>query len=158
MTATNGAAAGPAAAELLSEVDSSTAAWLLCDRWPAERVAFTFVDAELRSTDLTYGELRERSRAIAADLRGLGVGRGDRVATLLGRSPDLVCVMLAIWRLAAVHVPLFTAFGPDAVAERTAGVPVLVTEPAHRHRVPADPGWPVLANAAGSPSTWRGAR
>ena len=129
--------------ELLAAVESSTAAWSLCDRWPAERIAFTFVDARMRRVDLTYGELAARSRSLAAGLRARGVGPGDRVATLLGRSPDLVCLMLAIWRLGAVQVPLFTAFGPDAVAERTAGVAVLVTEAAHRHRVPADPGWAV---------------
>lgn len=37
------------------------AAELLCDRHPAEAVAFTVVEADLSATDLTYGELRRDS-------------------------------------------------------------------------------------------------
>ncbi|MEV0341543.1 AMP-binding protein [Nocardia sp. NPDC050713] len=108
--------------ELLECYDGpeACAAELLCDRHPAERVAFTVVDADLSATDLTYGELRERSARFAAALAGLGVGRGDRVATLMGKSADLIVALLGIWRRGAVHVPLFTAFAPPAIAFRLA--------------------------------------
>jgi acetyl-CoA synthetase len=66
------------------------AAWLLCDRHQPESVAFTLVESDGSRTDLTYGELRERSERFAGVLQGLGVGRGDRVATLMGKSADLV--------------------------------------------------------------------
>jgi len=51
-------------------------------------------------------------------LQTLGVRRGDRVATLLPKSPELVVSVLGIWRLGAVHIPLFTAFGPEAISFR----------------------------------------
>src|SRR5258705_7657987 len=94
------------------------AAELLCDGHPADRVAFTIVDADLSSTDLTYGELRERSARFAVALAELGVGPGDRVATLMSKSADLVVALLGIWRRGAVHVPLFTAFASPAIAFR----------------------------------------
>ncbi|MFE0461178.1 AMP-binding protein [Kitasatospora sp. NPDC058965] len=94
---------------------------LLCDRHPAQATAFTFVHADLSATDLTYGRLRERSAALAGRLAAAGLGRGDRIATLMGKSEQLVVALLAIWRLGAVQVPLFTAFGPQAVAARLSG-------------------------------------
>ncbi|MFC8526923.1 AMP-binding protein [Nocardia sp. NPDC057227] len=105
---------------LLETYDSpaATAAVLLCDRHPADRVAVTVVESDLSHTDLTYGELRERSERFAAALGELGVGPGDRVATLMAKSADLVVALLGIWRRGAVHVPLFTAFAPPAIAFR----------------------------------------
>ncbi len=44
---------------------------------------------------LTYGELRERVRALAAALRQAGIGRGDRVALALPNGPDALIGFLA---------------------------------------------------------------
>ncbi|RJO74886.1 AMP-dependent synthetase [Nocardia panacis] len=106
--------------ELIDEYDGpgACAADLLCDRHPAGAVAFTVVDADLSAEELTYGELHERSARFAAALADLGVGPGDRVATLMTKSADLVVALLGIWRRGAVHVPLFTAFAPPAIAFR----------------------------------------
>ncbi|WP_067854605.1 AMP-binding protein [Nocardia shimofusensis] len=106
--------------ELLRTYDGpgACAAELLCDRHPADAVAFTVIESDLSSTDLTFGMLRERSARFAAALAGLGVRPGDRVATLMGKSADLVVALLGIWRRGAVHVPLFTAFAPPAIAMR----------------------------------------
>ncbi|MEV0028053.1 AMP-binding protein [Nocardia sp. NPDC050793] len=134
------------------------AAELLCDRHPADRVAFTMVEADLRATDLTYGELRERSARFAAALAGLGVGRGDRVATLMGKSADLIVALLGIWRRGAVHVPLFTAFAPPAIAFRLAASrAALVVADADQAAklapgddIPADAPWRLIV--AGAPA------
>jgi len=106
--------------ELLRGYDGpdACAAELLCDRHPADAVAFTVIESDLTSTELTYGVLRERSARFAAALAGLGVAPGDRVATLMGKSAELVIALLGIWRRGAVHVPLFTAFAPPAIAMR----------------------------------------
>lgn len=98
--------------------DDVCPARLLCDDHPADKVAFTVVQADLSSYDLTYGELRERSSRLAASLAELGVGLGDAVGTLMGKSVELVVTVLAIWRRGAVHVPLFTAFAPPAIVMR----------------------------------------
>ncbi|MCC3300561.1 AMP-binding protein [Arthrobacter sp. zg-Y895] len=91
---------------------------LLCDRHPADSVAFTVIEQDLSSTDLTYGELQAGSERAAAAFARLGVRRGDRVATLMGKSGDLVTVLLGLWRLGAIHVPLFTAFATPAISVR----------------------------------------
>ncbi|MFD7319527.1 AMP-binding protein [Streptomyces sp. NPDC059875] len=58
----------------------------------------------------------------------------------MGKTTDLVTVVLAIWRLGAVYVPLFTAFAPQAIALRLegAGAHVVVVGPDQRHKL--DPG------------------
>ncbi|MFI9237905.1 AMP-binding protein [Streptomyces sp. NPDC053079] len=106
-------------------------AGLLCDRHPRDRRALSVVrpDGErLRVESVTYGELADRSRHLAGGLAGLGVGPGDQVATLMGKSAELVVVLLALWRLGAVHVPLFTAFADRAIAARTGTARALVVD------------------------------
>ena len=48
--------------------DYADVAWLLCDRHPADRVALTVVEVGARPAQLTYGELAEDSRRVAAML------------------------------------------------------------------------------------------
>jgi acetyl-CoA synthetase len=118
---------------------------ILCDRHDPAAVAFTVVDTDLSSVDLTYGELRAESTAFAAGLAELGVGPGDRVATLMGKGREQLVALLGIWRLGAVHVPLFTAFAPPAVATRLdgSGARVVICDPAQRSKVGTDP-WRVV--------------
>ncbi|WP_125609582.1 AMP-binding protein [Specibacter cremeus] len=108
--------------ELVDTFGSRTAcaAELLCDRHPAEAIAFTVIEADLSHADITFGTLRDRSERLAAALVGLGVKPGDAVATLMGKSADLVVALLGIWRAGAVDVPLFTAFAADAISYRLA--------------------------------------
>jgi acetyl-CoA synthetase len=110
-------------ADLLATFDAPdvVVADLLCDRHLADAVGFTIVQPDLSIRDVTYGELAERSRRFAAALVDLGVQPGDRVATLMGKSLDLVTAILGIWRAGAVHVPLFTAFATPAIALRLEG-------------------------------------
>lgn len=112
---------------------------LLCDRHAAGRVALIFED-DSGTTELTYGELGERSSRFAGALRDANVGAGDRVGVLLPRSPDLLIALLGIWRAGAVEIPLFTAFGPDAVAYRLnrGRAAALVTDNANRPKI--EPG------------------
>jgi acetyl-CoA synthetase len=106
------------------------AADLLCDRHPADATAFTVIEADLSAHDLTYGHLRRESARFAAALADLGVGPGDAVAVLMGKSAELVVALLGIWRRGAVHVPLFTAFAPPAITMRldASGARVVVTD------------------------------
>lgn len=96
---------------------ASTAHWL-CDRHDPSATAFTLVARDLSAVDVSYGELRLQSERLAAALSARGLNRGDRVATLMGKSAAYLVTVLAIWRLGAVHVPLFTAFATPAIAFR----------------------------------------
>ena len=132
---------------------------LLCDRHPADAVAFTVIDPDLTSVDLTYGELREGSERAAAAFARLGVRRGDRVATLMGKSAELVTALLGLWRLGAVHVPLFTAFATPAIQVRLAasGATVVLADAGQLDKVTPlvrELGLTVLASGgSGGPGT-----
>lgn len=157
-----GANEDPALAEqvahLLAPFASSVCtADLLCDGYDADRVAYRIVAADHSVETLTYGELRKRSERCAAVLASLGVGPGDRVATLMGKSRDLLSMLVAIWRLGAVHVPLFTAFAPPAIALRLkgSGAKVVVCDATQEAKldagehIPADAPWRVVTTGAG---------
>lgn len=122
-------------------------AHLLCDRHPADTVAITEIDPDLGSRDLTYGELARRSTDLANGMARLGVTRGDHVATLMGRGADLAITSLAVWRLGAVHVPLFTALAPSAVALRLTDPTVAVVICDDDQRFKLDPGPDMPAEA-----------
>lgn len=128
--------------EILREYHSPavSAPELMCDRHPSDGVAFRFVDGNLDDVPLTYGELADRSRRIASVLSEHGVTAGDRVATLMGKDVDLPAVIVAIWRLGAVYMPLFTAFAASAVADRLdqGGVRVVVTDTDQFGKLPGD--------------------
>ena len=146
-------------AELLAQYDNpeACAADLLCDRHPGDAIAFTVIDSagagSVTSVDLTYGHLREQSSRFAAALAELGVEPGDRVATLMGKSADLIVAALGIWRRGAVYVPLFTAFAPPAIAYRlqSSGAKIVIsdldqlTKLAPGEDMPADAPWQVIA-------------
>ena len=107
-------------------------AGLLCDRHDPQRRALNFESAAGRVESLTYGELADKSRRFAHVLRGLGIEKGDRVALLLPKTPELLIAAVALWRLGAVYIPLFTAFGPEAVEVRVedSGAKVILTDTA----------------------------
>src|SRR4051794_18474044 len=58
----------------------------------------------------TAREIDEAANRAAAVLAGLGVGRGDRVATLLDNRAEQVISFFAALKLAAVQVPINTAY------------------------------------------------
>ncbi len=71
-----------------------------CDQW-GDREAV--VDGDER---LTYTQLRRRIATLATGLSSIGVRKGDRVAFLLGVTPDWVTLFYATLRIGAVAVPL----------------------------------------------------
>jgi len=71
-----------------------------------------------RVRDFTYTELKIITNRFANVLRGLGVGRGDTVAALAGRIPELYWGALGTLKNNSVFCPLFSAFGPEPVFQR----------------------------------------
>lgn len=92
------------------------------DRHVAEgrggKEALRFVRADGGTRSLSYADLAEQSGRFAAMLKGLGVGRGERVFSLLGRSPELYAAVLGTFKNGSVFCPLFSAFGPEPVRQR----------------------------------------
>jgi crotonobetaine/carnitine-CoA ligase len=71
----------------------------------------------------------EEAGRLAAALAGIGVGRGDRVASLLENGPEQVVAFFATLRLGAVAVPVNTAYKGEflrhQLADSGAGVVVV---------------------------------
>jgi acetyl-CoA synthetase len=126
---------------------------LLCDSHPSEAIALVF-DGPDGVRRLSYGELGERSARLAGSLRELGVQQGDRVAVMLPKSPELLVSLVAVWRAGAVHVPLFTAFGPDAAGFRIthSGARLVITDGGNREKVTVE-GVPVMTAAEVGPGS-----
>ncbi|MCA8926676.1 MAG: acetate--CoA ligase [Alphaproteobacteria bacterium] len=68
--------------------------------------------------DITYADLRRDTAKFAAMLHGLGLDKGDRVFSLLGRVPELYVSVLGTLKAGLVFSPLFSAFGPDPIRTR----------------------------------------
>ena len=100
------------------DTPTTSVAHLLCDRHSPHTTATTEIGPTLTATTLTFGELTERSRALAGGLAQLGITTGDRVATLIPKGIDLTITALATWRLGAVLVPLLSSLAPSAIAQR----------------------------------------
>lgn len=62
----------------------------------------------------TFSDLVERSNRVSNALRARGVGPGDRVGILVGRSLDMLSALIGTLQLGACYVPL----DPDYPAER----------------------------------------
>jgi acetoacetyl-CoA synthetase len=74
------------------------------------------------ATTWTWAELEAKVAALAAELRRLGVGPGDRVAAVLPHIPQTVVALLATASIGAVWSVVNTDFGATGVADRFAQI------------------------------------
>ena len=79
--------------------------------------------SELRElSELRWGDLRAQVASVAAGLRGLGVGRGDRVVAYLPNIPEAIVAFLATASIGAVWSSCSPDFGPASVIDRFAQI------------------------------------
>jgi malonyl-CoA/methylmalonyl-CoA synthetase len=80
---------------------------------------------------IRYGELDTETRRMAANLRALGVTRGDRITAQAEKSPEFVLLYIACLRMGAVFMPLNPAYTPVELKYflGDAEPRVLITEP-----------------------------
>jgi len=110
----------------------------ICDKWAdSDRIALKFEGAEREAEELSFADLKLKSAQFANYLTSQGIGKGDRVAALLPRTPELLVVIVGTLRAGAVYQPLFTAFGPGAIEYRVqqAGTKLVLTDPANRYKL-----------------------
>ncbi len=93
-------------------------------------------DARTTIGALTYGELAERARRVAAGLVSRDIAPGDRVALMLPTSPEFFVVFFAILYAGATAVPIYPPMRMAQLEEhlrrqagilRNAGARILVT-------------------------------
>jgi len=85
---------------------------------------------------LTYAELHGEVRRFASALRELGVSRGDVAGVFMPLVPEVVVATLALSRIGAIYVPIFSGFAAPAVATRLAdcGAKLLITADGFQRR------------------------
>ena len=74
--------------------------------WHALEIAPAMPAVHWLGQVITRDCLRAKCEALAAQLAAAGITARSRVAVLLPRSPDMLVVLLGLWRLGAVYVPL----------------------------------------------------
>jgi acyl-coenzyme A synthetase/AMP-(fatty) acid ligase len=111
------------------------------------RLALVAIARDGRRSEITFGEVADRSARLAGVLAAAGVGRGDAVMTLIGNRPEWVYALVACWRLGAVAQPCAEQLRAADLSARIAKVePRAVVADARDVQLAADAGFdgPVL--------------
>jgi acetyl-CoA synthetase len=91
------------------------------DRWAdedPERIALRSEKETGETRELSFGGLRDVVSRLAGVLIALGVSRGDAVAVYLPMGEEAVVSLLAVGRIGAIFIPVFSGYGAEAVATR----------------------------------------
>ena len=106
----------------------------ICDKWAdgSATPALIYETGDGRIHRYSFDDLRALSNRTANLLTAHGVSRGDRVAMLLPQRAETAFCHVAVYKLGAIAVPLFTLFGFDALRYRLAdsGARVVITDAA----------------------------
>jgi acetyl-CoA synthetase len=92
-----------------------------CDRWAAatpDAPALVWEGEEGHERTWTYAELRAHADALAHLLVEDGVTAGDAVGIFLPLVPETIAAVLAVAKVGAVFVPVFSGYGAEAVRVR----------------------------------------
>jgi acetoacetyl-CoA synthetase len=89
---------------------------------PGDRVAIRHASELREPGEWTWDELREQTARVAAGLRAMGVGRGDRVVAYMPNIPETIAAFLATASLGAVWSSCSPDFGARSVVDRFAQI------------------------------------
>lgn len=112
--------------------------WDVCDKWADEdpdRTAIIDMTDGTR-TDITFAELKALSNQLANHLGSLGIEPGDRVGVFRPQSLWTAVAHIAIWKMGAISIPLFTLFGEEALESRlgNSGAKAVITDEIHAEK------------------------
>jgi acetoacetyl-CoA synthetase len=102
---------------------------------PDEQVAILHASELRELEEITWGELRGKVAAVAEGLRGLGVGKGDRVVAYLPNIAEATIAFLATASIGAVWSSASPDFGAGSLIDRFAqiGPKVLIAVDGYRY-------------------------
>jgi len=102
-----------------------------------EKVAMYWEGDENKTEKYTFNDFYKLTNKFANVLKDLGVKKGDRVFIFLPRIPVLFVTFLGVLKTGAVAGTMFSAFGPQAIADRLkdSGARFLVTDSELAERV-----------------------
>jgi acetyl-CoA synthetase len=92
----------------------------ICDKWARKgnRLALINENEDGKVEKYTFQDLKGLSNRLANGFQANGITRGDRIGILLPQCPETAISHIAVYKIGAVAVPLFTLFGTDALAYR----------------------------------------
>lgn len=96
-------------------------------------------DGEVRT--LTYAQLDAEVSRLANAMRAAGVGKGDFCGIYMPMVPEVAVAFFACMKIGAVAIPVFSAFGAPALADRLgdAGAKLLFTADGGYRRAKVNP-------------------
>jgi acetyl-CoA synthetase len=104
----------------------------VCDKWRGEpkRIALIHKPALGECVEYTFADISRLSNQAANLLLSASLRREDRIAVLLPQMPETAIAHVAIYKIGAIAVPLFSLFGIDALEYRLAdsGARALITD------------------------------
>ena len=99
---------------------------LCLDRWQTDEMkdqpAVIWEGENGSVKKLSYQELHYKVEAVAAGLRINGFNKGDAIGLHLPMIPETIISLLAINRIGAIAVPVFSGYGVEAIASRMTAV------------------------------------
>jgi acetyl-CoA synthetase len=94
-------------------------AWNCVDRHieaPRPACIWEAENGEIRT--VSFCEISAESNRLAHGLRSLGLKKGDRAAVCMPMTPEVMTILYACFRIGVIAVPIFSGFGPGAIATR----------------------------------------
>lgn len=88
------------------------------ENYRGEAPALIYASERRGLSEVSWSELKEKTAALAAALRGMGVRPGDRVAAYVPNSPEAIVAFLACASVGAVWSSCSPDFGTRGVADR----------------------------------------
>lgn len=116
----------------------------VCDRWAKndpKRIAIIDVDTNGDCKNYNYEQLQSLSNQLANALQTRGVSSDaaypDRVGILLPQCVETAVSHIAVFKLGAISIPLFTLFGQEALLHRLkdSAAKVVITNPEGLHKI-----------------------
>ena len=83
-----------------------------------EQTAIIFRDENSNREVLTYAKLFQLAGSVAAELKSLGIKKGDRVAAIMPNRPETIIAMLATTWLGGIWSSCSPDFGKEGILER----------------------------------------
>jgi acetyl-CoA synthetase len=85
-----------------------------------DQLALIWEGEEGISREMSYLELFHQTNKVAHVLRSLGFVKGDVIGLFMPMTPEIVIALLAVAKIGAIILPLFSGYGSGAVATRLA--------------------------------------
>jgi acetyl-CoA synthetase len=107
-----------------------------CDSSLPDKRALIWISENGEEQIITYRELNRHVCRLANALRKKGFGEGDPMGIVMPMIPEAIIALLAIFKIGAIAVPIFSGFGFDAIRMRLqdVGAKVLFTADASVRR------------------------